>query len=90
MNNTNILKLFIKFLKSNNAYNKFLYNLKIQSHYRCDDYKKPDYYVKNMICQKPQMIINYAFSWSSTKETYIFWRDLHFKWLNICEICDIC
>ena len=90
MNNTNILKIFIKFLKSNNAHNKFLYNLQIQIYYRCDDYKKPDYYVKNMIHQKPQMIINYAFGWSDTEEKHAFWYRLHNKWLNICEIYGIC
>lgn len=89
MNNTNILKVFIKFLKSNNAYEEFLYNLKNQICYRCDDYKHPAYYVKNIICQKPQMIINYAFGWCDTKEEHKFWYNLHCKWLKTCEIYGI-
>lgn len=57
MNNTNILKVFIKFLKGNDAYNAFLYNLKMQNYYRCDDYKYPDYYVKKY--DMPQTTTDY-------------------------------
>lgn len=96
MKNKYILKLFISFLKKNNVYYNFLYNLEIDVLYRkrlikltkIDLTNPVDYVVYTIKCN-PEMIFD-AFSWSHTnginKEK---WCKLHLEWRRILKSYDI-
>jgi hypothetical protein len=65
-------KKFVKFLKDNNAYDKFITNLNIVNkpiEIFCDDSKKKSY-------------INRSFIWFQTKEGFDFWENLNVKWIQ--------
>jgi len=74
---------FIQFLKVNNAYEKYMHNVKIENQ-RWDDIKN---YIKleELKKQTPFDWICYAFDWELQKEGNDFWGYLNDKWLNIIE-----
>jgi len=74
---------FTKFLKENDAYNKYMHNVKIENQ-RWDDIKN---YIKleELKKQTPFDWICYAFDWELQKEGNDFWGYLNDKWLNIIE-----
>lgn len=97
MKNKYILKLFISFLKKNNVYYNFLYNLETDVPYRSKlirfkkiDLTNPVDYVVYMIKCNPAMIFNDAFSWFDTdgidREK---WCQLHRKCGKILKRYDI-
>ena len=64
-------KEFVKFLKDNNVYDKFIYNLK--NYISLDDYCYK-IYITNYILD--------SFTWNNTKEGHNFWYDIYNKWVN--------
>lgn len=77
---------FIKFLKKNNAYGKYAFNLKSESSLT---YRRvhgaallPELFIYRMINDCPIELFNLAFMWSATTEGYDFWAKLHHSWLE--------
>jgi hypothetical protein len=97
MKNKFILKLFISFLKKNDVYYNFLYNLETDVLYRSKlirfskiDLTNPVDYVVHTIKCNPAMIFNNAFNWFYTdgidREK---WCQLHCKWGKTLKRYDI-
>jgi hypothetical protein len=68
---------FVNFLEENNAYDKFIYNIKYISYLDfeclktyCNDTIKHNY-------------LYYSFNWAKTSEGFDFWEKLNIKWLKI-------
>jgi hypothetical protein len=97
MKNKYILKLFIYFLKKNNVYYQFLYNLNIDVLFRRKliQIEKIDLtnlvdYVVYMIKCNPKRIFNDSFSWFHTNEINSKkWCKLHLEWCKILGRYDI-
>ena len=74
------IKLFVTFLKENNAYVSFRVARKKQheSFFTILDYKHMEElkYNQHLLFN----IISYAFCWANTKEGDIYWRSLNRKW----------
>lgn len=66
-------KEFFKFLKENDALEKYLSNIDIT--------ESPSLFE---MCT-PRSYISLAFTWDDTKERWDFWSDLHRKWLMYLE-----
>ena len=80
---TQKLKLFIKFLKNNNAYNEFLYNLNKDKTFRNKKLNKPVNYIVHQIKTEPAFLLLNAFDWRNTKQlNEEQWGNLHEKWLK--------
>jgi hypothetical protein len=90
-----LFKEFFKFLKENNAYVQYRANIchdGLGNHLRKNNInffygmqKKiiPFETRKNIITEAvARNLINYAFTWSETKERYKYWCELHKKWQN--------
>ena len=70
----NILrKRFFAFLKENNAYDKWVYNLKHEA-------LNSDSTCQWLFEDNSNEAINCAFFWGDTKEGYEFWSELNHKW----------
>ena len=83
-----IMKIFIRFLKSNKAYGKFMFNAHSENGMNMRKYhyhKKTLYKLINddIINYKGRNIINHAFLWRDTAEGEEFWRMLDMKWRYI-------
>lgn len=84
MNNSVFNKIFIKFLKDNNAYAKFIHAFRIFNYRRNKSVK--DLSLKQILKQRghysPRDIFldDVIISWTSAP--YDFWRDLDEKWLK--------
>lgn len=82
MNNAHLLKQFIKFLKTNNAYNDYIINFKRGLDYRLSyskiKTKNDAEWIVQMIKVGPNRLTIDAFSWL-TKDEHC-WTDLHHKW----------
>lgn len=97
MKNKYILKLFISFLKKNNVYYNFLYNLDIDVLFRQKlirfkkiDLTNPVDYVVYTIKCNPEMIFNDAFNWSCTNGiNREKWSKLHLEWCRILKRYDM-
>ena len=78
-----IWKIFVSWLKCNNIYYSFRIN-----HYNLNDdnirffkmYYHNEYNIKTV--SLPKYWIQYAFSWSATKEGYEFWSDKQNEWYD--------
>lgn len=80
---TQKLKLFISFLKNNNIYNQFLYNLNNDKTFRNKKLNKPVNYIVHQIKTEPAFLFLNAFDWSNTKQlNEKQWDNLHEKWLK--------
>ena len=68
-------QLFIRFLKENNAYHLFLYNI-------CNRKYDPSwqYNIEDIKTYKAYYLINHAFAWGETNEGYDFWYNINAKW----------
>ena len=78
-----ILKLFIQFLKDNNALDLYLNNIqKSQVKTTSVVFKKNAYLSKNFIHYTIFLIRN-GFTWSKTKEGYNFWFNINLNWIKI-------
>ena len=82
MNGKDVLcrKRFFAFLKENNAYDKWLYNL-LKRH-PIEDIGWWDNYVEELYTNGCLMSIYDAFTWTDTKEGFDFWFYLYCKWSN--------
>ena len=87
MKNKHILKLFIAFLKQNEAYNEYLYGLSKGEHYRFNCNKKwisPENFIIETIQRSPSNLILDAFNWETdsnlSQET---WWELNDEWEDI-------
>lgn len=70
-------QLFIIFLKQNNIYHLFVYNMKNRVNIRwCYD-------IKTMSIYSPYCFVDDAFKWVNTNEGYNFWHNINTKWRNI-------
>lgn len=69
-------KLFIDFLKDNNALTAFNVNLSMAKDH------KP-FYTHLVKCQPPSTWVLFAFVWVSTSEGFEYWSDLDDKWAEI-------
>lgn len=92
-----ITKLFISFLKSHNALNQYISNLKKgkqQEDYSYDEklFDLDKLIITNYYIQKSRdyydiancvRLINNAFVWDYTKEGLGYWGDLNQKWLQV-------
>ena len=63
---------FIKFLKDNKAYERFVKNLN-----GTDVSKHID-----SVIDEPYSFISGSFIWGNDKYEYTYWADLNFKWLG--------
>ena len=73
-----VLQLFYRFLKINNIYNLFFYNILHR------EYKSSwQYNIKNITTCKSFFLINWAFAWRETKEGYNFWSKFNDRWEKI-------
>ena len=72
---------FFAFLKENNAYDKWVYNLMKQ--HPMNDIEWWDYFYQTLYEGRCLHAINYAFNWTDTKEGYEFWHKLEYKWINL-------
>lgn len=83
-----ILLKFVRFLKRNGAYQKYLINVQ-QLHaliYRAQCGKKinaVEYILDSLIYENGEFLISDAFKWSDTIEGGTYWKDLHTKWYGI-------
>ena len=73
-----ILQLFYRFLKINNIYNLFFYNIQNRKYESSWQYN-----IEDIKTYKAYYLISNAFSWGETKERYDFWYDINAKWREI-------
>ena len=83
-----IMKIFIRFLKSNKAYGKFMFNAHSENGMnmrKCHFHNKTLYRLTNddIINYNGRNIINNAFLWRDTAEGEEFWGILDMKWRYI-------
>ena len=81
---------FFAFLKENNAYDKWLYNL-LDGH-PMDDIKWWNCFNKKLYGNNCGRAILNAFEWKDTKDGLVFWSNLNSKWTEywIKAIKDCC
>lgn len=90
----NIRKKFYRFLKENGVYRAFIneFNTPGQRNLRC--YWLKDYqptlqlFSLNEYCnniREKKEIVNYAFSWSDTKQGHDFWSYISEDWKKYCR-----
>jgi len=74
---------FIRFLKDNNAYEKYMENsmIKNQRWFSVHKYIEPN---KIKELSKYDWIVK-AFNWLNSKDGDAFWNDLNEKWMTICK-----
>lgn len=70
------IKDFLSFLKDNDAYSKYVYNLR-RSYRLCTLGKLVHLSPKS---QKPMQFIIGDFNWNFTKEGTTYWFNLYIKW----------
>lgn len=78
--NDNIKTTFIQFLKKNNAWEKYIHNLRCS--YR-ENYSAQTLF--SLICiypklKRPGLFIMSDFQWSASLEGYDYWDSLYTKW----------
>jgi hypothetical protein len=83
-----ILLRFVRFLKRNSAYKKYVINIQ-QLHglsYRRRLGKKinvVEYILHSLIYENGEFLISDAFKWSDTIEGETYWRDINTKWYDM-------
>ena len=73
-----LLQLFYRFLKINNIYNLFLYNIQNREHKLSWQYN-----IENITACKSFFLISEAFTWKGTKEGHSFWFNFNKRWEQI-------
>ena len=71
---------FFAFLKENNAYDKWLYNL--LERLPMNGTERFNVSLEKLFKQKCLCAINEAFIWANTKEGYYFWLKIQKEWRN--------
>lgn len=85
------IKLFVNFLKANNVYVQYRENCKLSKN------RKENFFFPMQIKEDEKIgddwlrryfrnLIDYAFSWSQTKQGHRFWSNLNVKWKYILSI----
>ena len=69
-----LLQLFYRFLKQNNIYHIYFKNLKNR--------KIKNGMFNDMNNTLAYRLISDAFDWNHTKEDYMFWENINYKWIN--------
>ena len=73
-----VREIFCRFLKQNHVYTQF-FTKNIQT-------SLPLYMRSSFRTLKPyDALVTMAFTWTSTKEGWDFWADIHTKWVHICK-----
>lgn len=67
-------KIFLLFLKENNIYNKYKYQLRVRGN-TIDEFLDK--------CDKPMSFLAESFNWVNTPQGYDFWREINRKWIAI-------
>jgi len=82
-----LMKLFVFFLKANNCYREYRVNQmcdKYRGHHRNFFYhfSKEEYqnYKQKELAME---LINFAFTWSDTKQGHAYWSELSWAWINL-------
>lgn len=82
ISNKIILKRFIAFLKQNGAYQIYLNNIS-----RERGVSESTLFIKSAFDiwedYKGKCLINRAFAWSTTEEGYVYWNNIHKKWMEM-------
>jgi len=76
-------KYFVKFLKDNDVYDKFIYNCnnnKSNKYYKKIYWKSLETFCTNI--KEKYLYINHAFNWGETNEDHDFWNKVDNKWLK--------
>ena len=68
---------FIEFLKSEDAWEKFLEEYEKQNILTIDDFFKAQ--------EQPSEYLFWAFVWNETKDGDDYWEELDSKWIEICK-----
>ena len=83
-----MLLKFVRFLKRNGAYQKYVQNL--QKHnsliFRAQSRQKInaiDYILDSIVYENGEFLISSAFIWSDTIEGENYWRNIQTKWYDI-------
>lgn len=63
--------MFLYFLKENNIYNKYKYELRLRG-------KTIDGFLDK--CDEPMSFLSESFNWVNTPQGYDFWREINRKW----------
>ena len=71
---------FIAFLKENDIYEKWIYNIKVQHPIRGSWWYC---FTSTIYADRCSEGINCAFYWADTKEGYYYWSDFNRMWKNI-------
>ena len=66
--------MFLYFLKENNIYNKYKYELRVRGN-TIDGFLDK--------CDKPMSFLAESFNWVNTPQGYDFWREINRKWIAI-------
>ena len=77
----NSLKIFISFLKENNAYERYKANL-----INAIGYYDAENWLKYVEIDK---VITHAFFWGNTKEGFNFWRGVNREWDTCSRLCGL-
>lgn len=80
------MRLFFAFLKRNNAYTKFIYNLKNEGYYPKHIRR---YFEIQMKKDKYPIAISNAFCWRETKEGDRYWRNLSKEWKYVLRLIKL-
>ena len=78
-----IMKIFIRFLKREGAYHKFITNSSLRTKYFDNNTTFYDIINDDIKYSNGRNLINYSFCWSETSEGDEFWRILDRKWRYI-------
>ena len=73
-----ILQLFYRFLKINNIYNLFFYNIQNRKYESSWQYN-----IEDIKTYKSFFLISEAFTWKGTKEGHLFWFNFNTRWEQI-------
>ena len=84
MTNKNKLKLFITFLKQENIYKEYLKNLNNGKNFRKLIHCEPNAtdFIVNKISERPFLLIDSAFNWTSNYYPHINWYAVSLKWID--------
>ena len=85
------LRIFIRFLKKNKAYHKFLSNCFSNNGYSVRSNSKNQMTVNDFMKNELQnrcLFINKAFIWDETNEGYGFWYTIYNEWEKIRNVIN--
>ena len=80
-------KRFLRFLKEENVYGEWVYNIRKQHPQTDLDFW--EFGLKNIFNEKEKCAeaINYAFFWRYTKQGHDFWSKINAEWNTKCSNC---